>query len=169
MSSTAAAGLGVVIASAGAAKLARSRGVGHVTSTLWPVSWRVIGGFEVLLGLALVTLRSRIPTLVAVAFLIAATAYLAVRLALLDRGPCRCWGPRPTPSEGSVVGDALRPAWYFGRNGTLVLMATMALGWSTEATVGAVMVVWILLLAGTTASLLRLHSRAARWPWRDRR
>lgn len=170
MSGAIAVGLGVIIGSAGATKLLR-RGdrVDSETSGLRSTStmpWRVIGGFELILGLALAALRSRIPLLLAVGFLVAATAYLAVRLAWLDRGPCACWGPRRDDrterfgDEG--VREALRPAWYFARNGGLVAAAAIALGWSTAPTATAVGTVWLLVTIGTLISVARLRALSKR-------
>ncbi len=166
MSGAIAAGLGMIIGSAGAAKLLRrgDRAAGETsgsrsTSTM---AWRVIGGFELVLGLALVALRSRIPLLLTIGFLIIATAYLAVRLTWLDRGPCECWGPglddRMERFGDEGVREALRPAWYFVRNGGLVAAAAIALDWSISVTALAAGTVWLLVVTGTLVSVARLRA-----------
>lgn len=169
MSGAVAAGLWVVIGSAGAAKLLRRAdpAAAETPGSGWTsrVPWRVIGVFELILGLALVALRSRVPLLLAIGFLVAATGYLAFHLATLARGPCACWGPHRGDSiEGSgrgAVGEALRPAWYFVRNGGLVAAGAVALGWSSAPTAAAVGTVWLLVMIGTLASIIRLRAVAS--------
>lgn len=157
-----AAALGLVLASAGAAKASRRPETGsRRPAGIRGSAWTVLGLAELALGLSLAVSGSTSVLALTMAFLVAATGYLALRLALLDREACNCWGVRAArrerPAGSASVRSALRPAWYFGRNGALAVATAAALGWSAEMTVITAGLLWSLLLAGTLVAVARLR------------
>lgn len=160
--------LGLVLTSAGLAKAFQrtraDKASRSVHSSTW---WVVLSVLEAALGLNLVLTPSP-PTLVAsVAFLVAASAYLGLKLARHDREACNCWGVREVQEtdrapESVALRSALRPAWYFARNGGLVGFAATALEWTPVQAAVAVGAVWALLLGGTLVSIVRLSRTASR-------
>ncbi len=111
----------------------------RVVGGLAAVMTRVVILTEILLVIALVAAPTPIPSrALAGVFLLLASAYIAVRLAILPGTSCQCWGaeePREYERDGerqseveqNLVRDVLRPVWFSARNGALLALAWVAI------------------------------------------
>lgn len=123
--------------------------------------WAALGLAELALGAVLVTAAPRMAIVAALAFLVVASGYLAVSVVALDRQACPCFGRHRHGQASNPVSEsvraALRPAWFFVRNGTLVLVAGRALSYPASVTGGVVTLVGGMILVATLASVVRLR------------